>query len=79
MDRIINKLFEGHEPFSILESTDGEIIMTIPIYGYGEIEIIKNSNYKVNIPSMKPYTPPETKIFQNELEAMSYLFKDDEL
>ncbi len=77
MDRIINKLFEGHEPFSILESTDGEIIVTIPIYGYGEIEIIKNDNYKVNIPSTKPYTPPETKTFQNETETMAFLFKED--
>lgn len=77
MDRIINKLFERHETFSILESTDGEIIVTIPIYGYGEIEIIKNDNYKVNIPSTKPYTPPEMKTFQNETEAMAFLFKED--
>ncbi|WP_426393339.1 hypothetical protein [Mammaliicoccus sciuri] len=77
MDCIINKLFERHETFSILESTDGEIIVTIPIYGFGEIEIIKNDNYKVNIPSMKPYTPPETKTFQKEIEVMSYLFKED--
>lgn len=79
MDRIINKLFERHETFSVLENIGKEIIVTIPIYGYGEIEIIKNDNYKVNIPSTKPYTPPETKTFQNEFEAMSYLFKDDEL
>ncbi len=77
MDRIINKLFDRQEAFNILESTDGEIIVTIPIYGFGDIEIIKNDNYKVNIPSPKPYTPPETKTFQNETEAMAFLFKED--
>lgn len=67
------------KPFSISASTDGETIVTIPIYdGSDEIEIIKDGNYKVNVPSAKPYTPPETKEFQNEFEVMSYLFKEDE-
>lgn len=80
MDRIINKLFERQETFSILENIGGETIVTIPVYdGSDEIEIIKDGNYKVIIPSMKPYTPREMKTFQTELEAMSYLFKEDEL
>lgn len=78
MNHIINELNKEQKPFSISASTNGETIVTIPVYdGSDEIEIIKDGNYKVNIPSMKPYTSSETKTFQNEIEVMSYLFKED--
>lgn len=78
MNHIINKLYKEQKSFGISASTNGETIVTIPVYdGDEEIEIIKYGNYKVNIPLMKPYTPPETKTFQTEFEVMSYLFKED--
>lgn len=78
MKNIINKLLDKQESFSTESSTDGETRLTIPLLGESrEMEIIEDGNYKIVIPSLRPFTLPKEMSFETEKEVMEYLFKEE--
>lgn len=59
-------------------NTEGENKIIIPLLGGSrEMEIIKDDNYTVLVPSHKPFTLPKEKKFETEDEVMTYLFKEE--
>ncbi|MGO1989292.1 hypothetical protein [Mammaliicoccus vitulinus] len=74
---LISKLMEKQIHFTIESDTKGEGTITIPLSDIAEIEIIKNSDYKISMPSTRPFTPPTITTFQTEQEVIEFLFKED--
>lgn len=74
IDKILTK---KKMPFTIESDTRGEGTIIIPLNDIAEIEIIKGSNYKVLMPSTRPFTPPTITTFQTEQEVIEFLFKEE--
>ncbi|MBO3076723.1 hypothetical protein J5E42_04250 [Mammaliicoccus vitulinus] len=75
---LISKLMEKQIHFTVESDTKGEEVITIPLNDdIAEIEIVKISDYKVSMPSTRPFTPPTVTTFQTEQEVMEFLFKED--
>ena len=74
---LVSKLMEKEIPFTIESDTKGEETIMIPLSDIAEIEIIKISDYKVLMPSTRPFTPPTITTFQTEQEVIDFLFKEE--